>query len=334
VQVSAANHEFCWLQWMRFRRAVDPSMPMMMHLLAQRRTQPLGAVSVGPGTPHDYGAGFFGTRAQYWGDPVKFKYTAYQNEERRFLDDLELMRPDELAVMARVLRKEQRELAALGGTRNRNAAEAAGEAAALFEAMPRFTMFEPEDWSKDQPWGPLAKGTHDVGRDFQRALWALQNDVAKVVYIRVGALEWDTHQSNLERQTTWNTVLAASLDKFIERLHGQRNEHGTLAEQTTVVVGSEVGRFPKLNPHDGKDHLPEVPHLLFGANINTGAQGALYGATDRRMLGMPVDLATGRPSKGGALVTLDDLGTTLLTLNGMRPDLYGYSGRFLRFLAA
>jgi len=262
---------------------------------------------------------------------VKFQYTAYNENDKRFLDDIDQMPAEDLAVMASSLRKEQRYLTGLGGSRNLRAAQSAAEAAALFETMPRYTKFMPEDWG-----APTAKADYygktdarnDVGHDFQRALWALENDMTKVAYVRVGALEWDSHQGNLPRQTTWNGHLAATLDKFLERLHTTKNAYGTLASQTNIVVGSECGRFPKVNAHAGKDHLPEVPHLFFGPNINPGA----FGGTDREMLGLPIDLATGKPQKGGTQVTLEDLGTTMLATNGTRPDIYGYSGRVLRFL--
>jgi hypothetical protein len=50
------------------------------------------------------------------------------------------------------------------------------------------------------------------------------------------------------------------------------------------------------------------------------------------MAALPVSLATGRPDPAGHLLRIDDLGTTLLALDGADPERYGYTGERLRFL--
>ena len=96
-----------------------------------------------------------------------------------------------------------------------------------------------------------------------------------------------------------------------------------------MIIGSEIGRFPRLNAAHGKDHFPQTPHLFYGPGLATGAS---YGGTGRDMASVPISLATGRPEKGGHLLRIDDIGTTLLALDGANPDLSGYTGEHLRFL--
>lgn len=109
----------------------------------------------------------------------------------------------------------------------------------------------------------------------------------------------------------------------------------SLAAQTLVVMGSEIGRFPALNGQHGKDHFPEAPCVLFGAGVNAGGgKGAVYGRTGKKMEAARVALATGRDTAvNGHEVLLDDLGATLLYLGGVSdPSVYGYDGRVLEFL--
>src|SRR5687768_8729568 len=96
---------------------------------------------------------------------------------------------------------------------------------------------------------------------------------------------------------------------------------------------SEVGRFPRLNTLLGKDHFPEAPAFFFVAGINSGA-GTTFGRTDKRMAAVPVSLKSGRDvSVGGTQLTLDDVGATMLRMAGLKPELYGYTGRLLEFVA-
>jgi hypothetical protein len=51
------------------------------------------------------------------------------------------------------------------------------------------------------------------------------------------------------------------------------------------------------------------------------------------MQGLKVSSKTGLPvDVGGEHLVLDDLGTTLLHMAGINPELYGYLGRRLSFL--
>jgi hypothetical protein len=137
---------------------------------------------------------------------------------------------------------------------------------------------------------------------------------------------WDSHSHNLSQQTEMSEQLGPLLLRFVQRLH-----KANLLQSTLIIAISEMGRYPILNSNQGKDHFPEVPALLIGAGI-AGA-GHAFGATDRRMAALPIDLSTGRSRVGGHLVTIDDVGTTVLQVAGIKdPSVYGYVGTPLDFL--
>jgi uncharacterized protein (DUF1501 family) len=123
-------------------------------------------------------------------------------------------------------------------------------------------------------------------------------------------------------------------DRFLSEMTAVRNGFGTLASTTAILCGSELGRFPVLNADLGKDHFPEAPYLFLGPGINTGdGQGSVFGTTGKQMQALPVSPKTGRAvGTNGHLVTLDDVGATLLMLAGIEPERYGYDGRRLDFL--
>jgi hypothetical protein len=121
------------------------------------------------------------------------------------------------------------------------------------------------------------------------------------------------------------------VDKLFADLDRRTLDGRPLSERVVVIVGSEIGRFPRINGMQGKDHFPQVPYILYGAPFKTGA---VYGATDADMIARPVSLTSGAVDSAGQKLVLDDLGTTLLAMDGARPDAYGYTGARLRFLEA
>jgi hypothetical protein len=50
------------------------------------------------------------------------------------------------------------------------------------------------------------------------------------------------------------------------------------------------------------------------------------------MVAQPISLRTGEPEAGGHTLTVDDIGTTLLRIDGANPEVYGYTGSHLGFL--
>jgi uncharacterized protein (DUF1501 family) len=210
--------------------------------------------------------------------------------------------------------------------RGRKAVDAYREALALVARLRTLPPLAFEPWSSDPKAEPYAK-------QLQRLLWALENDLTTAAFVDYGGAEdgpWDTHHHNQARQTELNARALPLLARFLSELASRRGPHGRLIEQAVVVMGSEIGRFPRLNDDLGKDHFPEGPVLLAGAGLVAGRQ---IGATDREMASLPVSATSGRYERGGVEIALDDIGATLLHLAGANdPTLYGYQGRVLPVL--
>jgi len=226
--------------------------------------------------------------------------------------------PDELRACAAVLAARRRDLAT-GPADERLATtlEALDDTLRLIarlETVPRPALTQ-EDWS----------GAGDLGRPFSMALqltlWLFEHDLAKSVRLHFD--RWDTHFHNTKNQTKESLAFFPALARFLRELEARR-----LFDATLVMMGSELGRFPELNPADGKHHLPEASFALLGKRLRPG----VFGATGRRMEALPVDLRTGRPTRGGALLSLSDLGATVLAAAGIDPIRVGYHGRTLGVL--
>jgi uncharacterized protein (DUF1501 family) len=319
VHLNTANHHTGHMQIIRLRTSVHGQMPSLLDILGSRREgQPLSSITLGTSLAQGYSSGTFGTPIRMSSDP----------KEKDLFGSIDELAPADLERMARVLRSQAAGLRSAGASAEalRTAANIE-QAAALFAQLPKVKPFTMESWAED-------RAAQQSTENLQRVLWALENDLTSSAFVEVGGQGWDTHQNNDAAQTRLNKRFATFFAKFLDKLDTLRNAHGTLADNTLIVAGSEIGRFPRLNSVKGKDHLPQAPYLFIGPSINTGGgQGAVYGRTGRQMEGLPVSLQTGRDvSTGGQLMTLDDLGTTLLHAAGFQPSIYGYTGRNLEFL--
>jgi uncharacterized protein (DUF1501 family) len=84
---------------------------------------------------------------------------------------------------------------------------------------------------------------------------------------------WDTHDDNFTRVE----ANCADIDKAIGALLLDLERRGLLSE-TLVVLTSEFGRTPDINPRDGRDHWPNAFSAMFaGAGIKGGT---VYGSSD------------------------------------------------------
>jgi hypothetical protein len=143
-------------------------------------------------------------------------------------------------------------------------------------------------------------GNTDLGRS---CLWARQQTEAGCPLIGIRSGHWDTHRNN-----SWclKELLAPPFDKAFASLIEDLDRRGLL-DSTLVVVTTEFGRSPRINPQAGRDHWPGAFSVLFaGGGVRPGQT---VGATDR--LGAAV---TSRP------VTPFDLDATIQRL------LYGSAG--------
>jgi hypothetical protein len=304
VQVRTVGHQPGADQFVRLRLGSQGDLPSLFDILAEHRTtQPLGTIT------------FYDRR------PVGFTSSAFDGW---LFDQLDERQPADLERLASVFRRDaDRALADGASAHGRMAADNLRASAHLMDVLPKLPRFTPERVGGDD-------STQRLNGQFQRAAWALQNDVARCVAIIDEG--WDSHQHNLSNQTRAASRVFPALASFLARLARIKNADGALAEQTLVFVGSELGRFPILNSEQGKHHLPEAPYIIFSPFLRVDGAGA-YGATGRRMEALPIDLRTGRAAAaGGTYLDLEDLGTTILHVAGIDPKLYGYSGRVLSFL--
>jgi hypothetical protein len=303
VRVHTANHETGAAQVLRLRTGVLPAMPGILDLVGRRRDgQPLGCVSLGILRDGEF--------SRRW----------FSDEQLR---QLHVMPAEDRQVLAASLRRQADRLAKTT-SEQRLTGESLRECAAFVEATLGIPRFQARAW----PGPPTVQRE---ATSLQQALWLLEHDLTRTVYVKAYQ-RWDSHERNHEGQTGASGPFFPLLAHFLGELGRRRNRFGSLADQTLIVALSEVGRFPRLNSDQGKDHFPEVPVLFIGPRV---AGHARYGATGRNLEARPISLRTGHePSDGtaGQHVLLDDVGATVLQAFGVNPGTHGYHGRILDFL--
>jgi uncharacterized protein (DUF1501 family) len=296
VALRTANHNTGTEQFLRMRTGTRPEMPSLLQILgAHRDGQAVGCM--------DW---LFGASqlSRLFGDAA----------------------PDDLRRLGAVLRGQSRRVLGDGGSAAaRVTAASLLESADLCERVADLPPLRPERWS------PVA-ATQALAASLQRVLWLFEHDLTRCFELDVGGIDqpWDTHTFNAERQRSASAPVPM-IARFLGELGRRRGRRGPLADETLVVMGSEIGRFPALNGARGKDHFPEAPFVLFGAGIDAGA---VFGRTGRDMAALPVSPRSGRQGgSGGHRIQLDDLGASLLRLGGIPdPTVYGYTGTILDFL--
>ncbi len=127
---------------------------------------------------------------------------------------------------------------------------------------------------------------------------------------------WDTH-SEAERQG-WNfELLFQTLSDLVAALDERTDPAGApLAERVTVVVCSEMGRFPRLNDGGGKHHWTYTSAMLVGAGVRGGQ---VIGGYDDGLRGRPVSPQSGEVTDGGTALVGGHLGATILALGDVDP---------------
>lgn len=155
------------------------------------------------------------------------------------------------------------------------------------------------------------------------AVEALTRGLCHAVQLESG--DWDTHSNNAG-QSKKHQDLFASLSTLMQSLAAAK-----LLDDTVVVVASEMGRTPRLNQAQGKDHWPVTSALILGAGV---AGGKVVGATTDTFDAAPVDLQTGAPDPSGRPITYADLAAGLLQHVGVDPTDYILSGEPLRAFSA
>lgn len=160
----------------------------------------------------------------------------------------------------------------------------------------------------------------DLGLQAEVAAEVLSTGLSRsvaLVDLGAGGLGWDTHTDNDTNQAANFEGLFAGLGRLMDALDNTPGRvEATLADETIVVVVSEMGRTPKLNGARGKDHWPTTSALLLGPGLTTDR---VVGGFDDGFYGRTVDTGSGELSAGGLQVEPRMLGATLLQLAGVDP---------------
>ncbi|QOJ18178.1 MAG: DUF1501 domain-containing protein [Phycisphaeraceae bacterium] len=136
----------------------------------------------------------------------------------------------------------------------------------------------------------------------QRMLLARRLVEAGVRFVSLTYGGWDMHQNILEGL---NSQLPP-FDQALAALIGDLEARGLL-DSTLVMVTTEFGRTPRLNPDGGRDHWPRVFSIaLAGGGVK---RGLAYGRSD----------ATAAEPDSDP-VGPEDLARTMFTLLGIDPD--------------
>lgn len=155
------------------------------------------------------------------------------------------------------------------------------------------------------------------------AVDALSGGVARCVtmsYLGATGQGWDTHAQNDDSQSPlWEGLFAGLLRLMVLLEETPGSSSSSLADETLVVVLSEMGRTPMLNGLLGKDHWPYTSAMLVGPNL-TGSR--VIGGFDSSFYGIPVDPASGESSESGEVLSAEALGATLLAYSGVDPAQY------------
>lgn len=156
----------------------------------------------------------------------------------------------------------------------------------------------------------------DLVAECQLAARLLGVGLSRCVSITTG--DFDSHAMNHVYQQLNFEALFTGLTALMDALSGtEGTSGGTLADETVVVVLSEMGRTPRLNLDDGKDHWPYTSALLIGAGLEGDR---VVGGFDDLFYGQRLDPDTCEvDASRGIDVGTATLGATLLALGDVDP---------------
>ena len=157
----------------------------------------------------------------------------------------------------------------------------------------------------------LAMQASIIGECFERGL----SRCAMLAYEGPIGQGWDTHSENHKQGTNFEGLFQNVLS-IMEDLESRPGASGSLLDETTVVLLSEMGRDPRLNKAAGKDHWPWTSMLMMGGGLQGGRT---IGAYNESVSGEPIDYATGELSNAGSTITAEALGATIMALADVDP---------------
>jgi hypothetical protein len=150
-----------------------------------------------------------------------------------------------------------------------------------FLAQARYLSLSPEvralfDLQTEKPELRQRYGRHFFGQSCLLARRLVEGGVGTVLVRYTG---WDHHQGINRALTYGFPPKLSALDDAIPALHEDLARRGLL-ESVLVLLASEFGRTPRINPAGGRDHWSRASAvLLFGAGVR---RGVVAGATDAR----------------------------------------------------
>jgi uncharacterized protein (DUF1501 family) len=211
---------------------------------------------------------------------------------------------DERALVRSYLDASTARLAATRGQTGYNKRRVEDFAASLDRAD-RLRAFARDNGAGDRDY------TLDLGVQIPLAVRALEQGLSCAALMQTN--DWDTHQGN-ERQSSLHEGLYGALSVLMDTL-----ESRALLDETLVLVLSEMGRTPKLNADNGKDHWPVTSALLLGAGVRGGR---VLGGTNDELGALALDLATGLPAAGGEQLQAGHLVAGVLDTLGIDTQTY------------
>ncbi|MCP4804132.1 MAG: DUF1501 domain-containing protein [Proteobacteria bacterium] len=161
-----------------------------------------------------------------------------------------------------------------------------------------------------------------VMQTYNIALDALQDGLSRcAIATNLGRFSagWDTHSENIAQSEHFE-LLFGYLQEIMDEMDSRPGPAGgTLAEETVLVVCSEMGRGPLLNAWGGKDHHPWTSMMIIGGGISGGRT---VGAFQNDGRGAAVSWDTGEVDDSGTTIHAADVGASLLALGDVDPAEY------------
>jgi hypothetical protein len=180
---------------------------------------------------------------------------------------------------------------------------------------------------KDQRHQLSFAGIGDLSDGFHIAVDALELGLTRCVMISepvTGERGYDSHTGNDSAQDVmWEDLFTHLLTLMFLLDATPGTVAPTLADETTVVIFSEMGRTPWLNYAQGKDHWPYTSAMLVGSGIRGGTS---VGGYDDGWNGLPIDYTSGDTTDSGETITCGAFGATLLALGDVDYAEYSNGG--------
>jgi hypothetical protein len=163
--------------------------------------------------------------------------------------------------------------------------------------------------------GLNSQGTDLLDRSVM-ALEVMRLGLARCAMLRIPG-GWDTHGGNQNVGNQLNNFFGVLNQVFDHLATTPGLTTPWLAGEVVVVVATELGRTPKFNGSQGRDHWPYASMLVAGSGVNGGQ---VFGKTDEGLVAEPISLETGLSNSSGTVLGSEHVGTALLRLGNVDPN--------------